>query len=96
VDQLVAPDPLQKSAVPNETLPPPDLLHSKVRDALSGYDGSSKASGTKAAVAASPHKAGESSFLGDALLTLLYVLGFLVCAVVALRARVLWKQRKQR
>jgi len=96
VDQLVAPDGLQRSAVPDETLPPPDALHSKTRDALSGYDGAPKPSGSAAAAASSPHKTGESSFLGDAFVTLLYVLGFLVCAVAALRARVLWKQRKQR
>jgi serine-type D-Ala-D-Ala carboxypeptidase (penicillin-binding protein 5/6) len=95
VDQLVAPDALQKSAVPDETLPQPNGLHSKTHDAMSGYDGTSKASGSAAAAASSPHKAGESSFLGDAFETLLYVLGLLVCAVVALRARVLWKQRRQ-
>ena len=95
VDQLVPPDPLQKSVVPDETLPPPDSLHAKKRDALDGYDGSGK---TSAAAASSPHKAGGSgsSFLSDAFKTLLYVVGFLVFAVVALRARVLWKQRRQR
>ncbi|MEY9859139.1 D-alanyl-D-alanine carboxypeptidase (penicillin-binding protein 5/6) [Catenulispora sp. GAS73] len=93
VDQLAAPDPLRKSAVPDETLPPPDALHVKKRDALTGSDGSIP---TSAAAASSPHKAGGSTALGDAFETLLYVLGFLVCAVVALRARVLLKQRKER
>ena len=95
VDQLVSPDSLQKSAVPDEALPPANTVHSKTHDALSGYDGSGRAA-VAATAGSSPRKAGQSSFLGDAFETLLYVLGFLVCAVVALRARVMWKQRKQR
>ncbi|ACU77282.1 Serine-type D-Ala-D-Ala carboxypeptidase [Catenulispora acidiphila DSM 44928] len=100
VDQLVPADPLQKSTAPDETLPPPDAQHAKKRDLLDGYSGSGSGGDlqTSAAAAASPHKSGGSgsSFVGDAFETLLYVLGFLVFAVVALRARVLWKQRKER
>ncbi|MEY9907893.1 D-alanyl-D-alanine carboxypeptidase (penicillin-binding protein 5/6) [Catenulispora sp. MAP12-49] len=93
VDQLAAPDPLLKSAVPNETLPPPDALHSK-KQSLSDDDGT-LTTPPPAAVTA-PHKEAGSTFLGDAFETLLYVLGFLVLAVGGLRARVLWKQRKER
>ncbi|WP_370371884.1 D-alanyl-D-alanine carboxypeptidase family protein [Catenulispora sp. GP43] len=93
VDQLVPPDPLEKSSVPNETLPPPDALHSKKRS-LSDDDGTLNTQASAAVTA--PHKEAGSTFLGDAFETLLYVIGFLVAAVVALRARVLWKQRKER
>ena len=95
VDKLVPPDPLQKSSVPDEALPPPDAQHAKKGGGPSGGDGSGAPS-TAAAAAASQHKDTGSSVLGDAVQTLLYLLAFLVVAVVALRVRVMWTQRKQR
>jgi D-alanyl-D-alanine carboxypeptidase (penicillin-binding protein 5/6) len=92
VDQLTSPDPLAKSTVPNETLPPPDAEHGKKLEVQPGGDGIVP---SQAAAALSAHKTGGSSMLGDAFLTLVYVLGFLVVAVVVLRARVLVRQRKQ-
>ena len=91
--------------MPDETLPPPDALHGKTREPLDGDSGGGGGGGggdnlqtSGAAAASAPHKSGASgsSFLGDAFETLLYVLGFLVFAVLALRARVVWKQRKER
>ncbi|MBS2539541.1 D-alanyl-D-alanine carboxypeptidase [Catenulispora sp. NF23] len=99
VDQLAAPDPLQKSAVPDETLPPPDAVHAKARHAQPGNDGDVAAPPTSAAAASLTHKAkdsGVSTMLGDVVQTLLYILGFLVFAVAGLRTRVLVKQHRQR
>jgi D-alanyl-D-alanine carboxypeptidase (penicillin-binding protein 5/6) len=102
VDQLVAPDALQKSTAPDETLPPPDGQHTKDHGTVPGGQSAGSGSGgsgglktTTAAALSSPKKGDGSSFVGDAFETLLYVLGLLVFAVVALRARVLWKQRKE-
>ncbi|MFL6111734.1 MAG: D-alanyl-D-alanine carboxypeptidase family protein [Catenulispora sp.] len=100
VDQLTAPGPLAQSTVPNEQLPPP-----KQPTATSGVTSAAGQTPTSVsgsslpsqAAAASPHKTGKhDSLLSDVLMTLLYVVLFLVCAVAALRARVLWKQRQER
>ncbi|WP_194898719.1 D-alanyl-D-alanine carboxypeptidase family protein [Catenulispora pinisilvae] len=98
VDQLAAPDPLQKSAVPDETLPPPDAVHAKERHTQAGNDGGLATPPTSAAAASLTHKAKDSgsTMLGDVFQTLLYILGFLVFAVVGLRTRVLVKQYRQR
>ncbi|WP_194926544.1 D-alanyl-D-alanine carboxypeptidase family protein [Catenulispora pinisilvae] len=98
VDQLAAPDPLQKSAVPDETLPPPDAVHAKERHTQAGNDGDLATPPTSAAAASLTHKAKDSgsTMLGDVFQTLLYILGFLVFAVVGLRTRVLVKQYRQR
>ncbi|GAA1998755.1 D-alanyl-D-alanine carboxypeptidase [Catenulispora subtropica] len=92
VDQLTTPDPLARSAVPNEALPPPDAQH---RPAAA--DGADRPSSLPSQAASAPAKgAKHGSLLGDVFMTLLYVVLALVGAVVALRARVLWKQRKER
>ncbi|OLE27221.1 MAG: hypothetical protein AUG49_05985 [Catenulispora sp. 13_1_20CM_3_70_7] len=96
VDQLTAPGLLPQSAVPNEQLPPP-TQPAAGQAASTGASASVPGSSLPAkAAAAAPHKAGKhDSLLSDVLMTLLYVVLFLACAVVALRARVLWKQRKK-
>jgi D-alanyl-D-alanine carboxypeptidase (penicillin-binding protein 5/6) len=92
VDELVSPDTLPRSSVPNEQLPPPLAgQHLKKPDAESVPGGL-----PSSAAASAPHKDHGSSLVGDVVKTLFSILGFLVLAVVALRTRVLMKQRKER
>ncbi|NUR28437.1 MAG: D-alanyl-D-alanine carboxypeptidase [Catenulispora sp.] len=93
VDQLVTPEALPRSTAPNEALPPPDAQHPT---AGGGVAVPSPPLSSQASVAA-PHKAAKhGSLLADVLRTLLYVALFLGCVVVALRGRVLWRQRRKR
>jgi D-alanyl-D-alanine carboxypeptidase (penicillin-binding protein 5/6) len=107
VDQLTDPGPLPHSPAPNETLPPPGAAPGTTGPGApaSGAPGSGLSSTAAGAAgsplpsqaAAAPHKSGHhGSLLGDVFETLLYVVLVLVLAVVALRARVLWKLRKAR
>jgi D-alanyl-D-alanine carboxypeptidase (penicillin-binding protein 5/6) len=92
VDQLTAPDGTSRSTVPNEALPPPDAQHRP-----GTADEADPRSPLPSRSAASPaKKAKRASLLEDVVMTLLYVVLFLACAVAALRGRVLWKQRKER
>jgi D-alanyl-D-alanine carboxypeptidase (penicillin-binding protein 5/6) len=90
VDQLVPPDTLTRSTVPDEQLPPPNAQHLKKTDTESG------SGGVPASAASSASKDHASSTFSDIVKTLVYVIGFLVVVIVALRARVLWKRRKER
>ncbi|NUR57875.1 MAG: D-alanyl-D-alanine carboxypeptidase [Catenulispora sp.] len=98
VEQLTPPGPLPHSPAPDETLPPPGAVHTSGPGAAGAVPASASAPGAAGSplpsqAAAAPHKSG-GSLMGDVFETLLYVVLVLVLAVVALRARVLWKLRK--
>ncbi|GAA2063325.1 D-alanyl-D-alanine carboxypeptidase [Catenulispora yoronensis] len=90
VDQLTTPDPLPHSTVPNEQLPPPDAAHRKASP-----DDPNAPSPLPSQAAAAPGKREDGSLVGDVFRTLLYIVLFLVLAVVVLRARVLLLRRRK-